>query len=336
MNVLVTGAAGFIGFHVVNRFLEQGFTVTGLDNLSAYYDPALKNGRLHAAGINTSALSANLPAKSTLSGYTFYQADLCDKDFLMQLFDNSRFDYVCHLAAQAGVRYSLEAPDAYLSANVQGFLNVLECCRAFPPRHLVYASSSSVYGLNAEIPFSTDQAADQPISLYAASKKSNELMAHAYSHLFGFPTTGLRFFTVYGPWGRPDMAIFLFTRAIFEGKPIKVFNYGNMQRDFTYVADITEGVFRVCLAPPDCSPPYKVYNIGHGQAVDLMDFIHEIELAANRQAVIETLPLQPGDMVCTWADTSGLEQAVGYKPRTTIAEGISAFVAWYRDFYRTE
>jgi UDP-glucuronate 4-epimerase len=346
MTVLVTGTAGFIGFHVANRLLKDGHEVIGIDCLNTYYDVTLKHSRLAQAGINSSMVQYNT-ACNGIGCYIFYQIQLEDKNVLTQIFHNHKPDVVIHLAAQAGVRYSLINPDAYISSNIVAFTNILECCRNFNIKHLVYASSSSVYGLNDAIPFSTNQNVDHPISLYAASKKSNELMAHTYSYLFNLPTTGLRFFTVYGPWGRPDMALFIFTKAILEDKPIRVFNYGNMQRDFTFVDDIVEGIVRVMLNVPQknenwqqsnsevssSNAPYKIYNIGNNAPVSLTDFIVAIENELGKKAIKELLPLQPGDVPVTYADVSDLVRDVGYKPNTTVQEGVHKFIDWYKSYY---
>jgi len=397
--ILITGTAGFIGFHLANALLNQGHTIVGLDNINDYYDVNLKLNRLKEAGVwiknentpqsahytgpsnehstqnpkpktqNTKPKTQN-PEPSTQNTehktqnpehrtqnteprtqnpkpYTFHKIDLADRDALMALFEKERFDAVIHLAAQAGVRYSLTHPQAYVDANITGFLNILEACRAHPVKHLVYASSSSVYGKNTDMPFSVNDNVDHPVSLYAASKKSNELMAHTYSHLFGIPATGLRFFTVYGPWGRPDMALFLFTKAILEDKPIQVFNQGEMMRDFTYVDDIVEGIIRVLARPAKPNPdwdgarpdpgssdvPHRTYNIGHGSPVKLMDFIEALEKALGKTAQKELLPMQAGDVPATWADTATLEHDTAYKPETPIEVGIARFVKWYKDYY---
>ena len=336
MKVLVTGAAGFIGFHVCQRLLARGDEVVGLDNINDYYDVNLKLARL-----------ARL---QPLAGFSFARLDLQEREALEALFREHRFAAVINLAAQAGVRYSLENPRAYIDSNIVGFTNILECCRHHDIGHLVYASSSSVYGMNTSMPFSIHDNVDHPISLYAASKKANELMAHTYSHLFGLPTTGLRFFTVYGPWGRPDMALFLFTRAILAGEPIKVFNNGRMQRDFTYIDDIVEGVVRVMDktatpnpdwdgARPDpgtSSAPYRLYNIGNNNPVELSEFIDAIEQALGKQARRELLPMQPGDVAATFADIDDLEADVGYRPATPLREGIGRFVAWYLEHMHKE
>lgn len=336
MQILVTGAAGFIGYHLSEKLLERGDTVTGLDNLNDYYDVSLKEARL--ARLNKHA------------AFSFIKADLGDRAAMESLFAQTHFDAVINLAAQAGVRYSLENPHAYIDSNIVGFTNILECCRHHNIGHLVYASSSSVYGMNGAMPFSVHDNVDHPISLYAASKKANELMAHTYSHLFNIPTTGLRFFTVYGPWGRPDMALFLFTEAILKGEPIKVFNNGNMQRDFTYIDDIVEGIIRVMDKPatpnpdwdaksPDSgtsSAPYRLYNIGNNNPVALMDFIGAIEKALGKTAEKELLPMQPGDVAATYADIDALVEAVDYHPRTPVEEGINNFVAWYLEHMHKE
>jgi len=331
--VLVTGAAGFIGFHLARRLLERGDTVVGLDNLNEYYDPAIKRARL--------ALLDDHPR------FDFVRLELADRDGVAELFAKSDFRSVVNLAAQAGVRYSLKNPYAYIDSNVVGFMNILEGCRHHPVEHLVFASSSSVYGLNTKMPFSVHHNVDHPVSLYAATKKANELMAHTYAHLYGIPTTGLRFFTVYGPWGRPDMALFLFTKAILEGRPIDVYNNGRMQRDFTFIDDIVEGVVRVLdrparpnpawsgEAPDPCSSPdpYRLYNIGNNNPVELMDFIGAIEDALGRKAEKNFLPMQPGDVPATYADVDDLTRDAGFKPSTPIAEGIRRFVDWYRTYY---
>lgn len=346
--ILVTGTAGFIGFHLANRLIERGDEVVGVDIINDYYDPKLKYDRLAYAGIRQEKIDYNtLVSSDQHANYRFSRIALEDYEALDQLFATEKFDAVCNLAAQAGVRYSLVNPRAYIDSNIIGFINILEACRHHNVGHLAYASSSSVYGLNENMPFSTSDNVDHPISLYAASKKSNELMAHTYSHLFGVPTTGLRFFTVYGPWGRPDMALFLFTKAILENEPIKVFNYGNMVRDFTYVDDIVEGVIRVIDNPPQGNPewsgmhpdpstskaPYKVYNIGNQNPVKLMDFIEAIEQNLGKIATKEMLPIQPGDVAATSADVSDLVENLGYKPETTVQFGIERFIEWYREYY---
>lgn len=348
MKILITGTAGFIGMHLAEMLLKRGDQVIGLDSINDYYDINLKYGRLERNGIQKHSIEYGKLVQSELHGnYQFIQLKLEDKENLLALFEQQQFDKVVNLAAQAGVRYSLTNPDAYIEANIIGFINILEACRHHHIKHLAYASSSSVYGSNTQMPFSTSDNVDHPVSLYAASKKSNELMAHTYSHLFGLPTTGLRFFTVYGPWGRPDMALFLFTKAILEDRPIQVFNHGEMMRDFTYISDIIEGVVRVIDNPPRPNPdldpsttdpskskaPYKVYNIGNSAPVKLMDFVAAIEKALGKQAIKELLPIQPGDVPATYADTAALQEELGYKPDTSIEYGISEFVTWYRSFY---
>ena len=339
MQILVTGAAGFIGFHVCRALLDKGHSVIGLDNINDYYDVELKYARLQELGIGRPEAEAfNRQASSgTLKGFRFIRLDLTDRENLRELFEQEGFEVVCHLAAQAGVRYSLEQPEAYVDSNLVGFLNILENCRHFGIRHLVYASSSSVYGSNKKVPFSVTDNVDHPVSLYAATKKANELMAHTYSHLYGFPTTGLRFFTVYGPWGRPDMAYFLFTDAILKGRPIKVFNHGLLERDFTYIDDIVEGVVRILESSVDKriknNDMYKVYNIGNNKSERLMDFIGIIEGALGKKAEKVMLPMQPGDVEKTWANVDDLIQDYGYSPNTSILEGVREFVEWFRKFY---
>jgi UDP-glucuronate 4-epimerase len=333
--ILVTGAAGFVGYHVAQRLLDHGVQVTGLDNLNAYYDVSLKEARLR-----------NLSGRN---GFSFHKIDLADAGAVMGLFESVKPQAVINLAAQAGVRYSIDHPHDYVSANLAGFLSILEACRHHPVGHLIYASSSSVYGANAKVPFSETDGVGHPVSLYAASKRSNELMAHTYAHLFQVPTSGLRFFTVYGPFGRPDMAYFKFTKAISEGKAIDVYNEGRMKRDFTYIDDVVEAIVRLVDAPPaadaDWDPevahpdpsrgaaPYRVYNIGNHTPVTLERFIAAIETALGRKAQRRLLPMQPGDVPQTYADVAALQAAVGFSPDTTIEEGISRFVAWYRDYY---
>lgn len=351
MKILVTGAAGFIGFHFARRLLDAGHDVVGLDNLNHYYDVNLKLARLRQLGIDPTMVAAKRLVRSTAhERYFFIEMDLQDGLGLRQLFAEQKFDHVVNLAAQAGVRYSLENPQAYIDSNVLGFSNLLECCRYFPVRHLVFASSSSVYGLNQQVPFRTSDHTDHPVSLYAATKKSNELMAHTYSHLFGIPTTGLRFFTVYGAWGRPDMATMLFAKAITQGKTIKVFNHGEMSRDFTYVGDIVEGMIRVLDRPPQAdsafdatqpdpgtsSVPYRVYNIGKGQPVRLLDFILTLEELFGRTTKKEYMEMQPGDVQHTYADVSGLERDFGYQPDTDLRKGLGHFVEWYRQYYHID
>jgi UDP-glucuronate 4-epimerase len=356
MKILITGTAGFIGFHLAKKLLERGDTVVGIDNINDYYDVNLKYGRLAETGISREAEQWHIPVQSTIyPGYKFVRMNLEDQDELMRLFEREKFDKVCNLAAQAGVRYSLENPHAYISSNIVGFMNILEACRHNNIKHLAYASSSSVYGNNTKMPLSTSDNVDHPISLYAATKKSNELMAHTYSHLFNLPTTGLRFFTVYGPWGRPDMALFLFTKAILEGKPIKVFNNGNMVRDFTYIDDIIEGVIRVIDNPPSQSSPhggvsgglqssphrgdkrgasfYAIYNIGNSTPVPLIEFIDAIEHHVGKTAIKEYLPMQPGDVSRTEADVTDLVENLGYKPNTPVLDGIGKFIKWYKLYF---
>lgn len=346
MKILVTGTAGFIGFHLANALIERGEEVVGLDGINNYYDVQLKYNRLQYAGIDKEKISYNTIVQSTKPNYKFIRLNLEDRDNITAFFAEQKFDVVVHLAAQAGVRYSLTNPHAYIDSNIVGFTNILECCRHNNVKHLAYASSSSVYGLNSDVPFSTSQNVDHPVSLYAASKKSNELMAHVYSHLFGIPTTGLRFFTVYGPWGRPDMALFIFTKSILEDKPIQVFNNGDMVRDFTYVDDIVEGIIRVIHHPPapkanwngddpSTSPaPYKVYNIGNNSPVKLLDFVDAIEKELGKQAIRQMMPIQAGDVPKTYADVSDLERDLGYKPATTVQSGISNFINWYKEYYK--
>ncbi|WP_028485993.1 NAD-dependent epimerase [Thiomicrorhabdus chilensis] len=349
MKILITGTAGFIGFHLANKLIARGDEVVGLDAINDYYDQNVKYGRLEFAGIDQSQIEYNKLVKSSKNpNYRFIQLQLEDKENLYKLFEAEKFDAVCNLAAQAGVRYSIENPMAYIDANIVGFINILEACRHYGVNNLSYASSSSVYGLNESYPFSTSNNVDHPMSLYAASKKSNELMAHTYSHLYGISTTGLRFFTVYGPWGRPDMALFLFTKAALKGKPIKVFNNGEMLRDFTYVDDIVEGITRVIDNPaqpntewsgnnPDpstSSAPYKIYNIGNNNPVKLMDFIEAIEKALGKTIEKQMLPLQAGDVPATYANVDDLVENLGYKPSTPVQQGIDNFVAWYRDFFK--
>lgn len=348
MKILVTGTAGFIGFHLAEKLISLGHTVVGLDSVNDYYDVNLKYARLKKHGIERNLVAYNsIVGSTTYSNYSFIQLKLEDKAGIEQLFSTQQFDAVVNLAAQAGVRYSLTNPHVYVESNISGFTNILEGCRHGQVKHLVYASSSSVYGLNEGVPFSTSQNVDHPISLYAASKKCNELMAHVYSHLFNVPTTGLRFFTVYGPWGRPDMALFIFTKAILAGEPIQVFNNGNMVRDFTYVDDIVEGVVRVIDNPPspvpnwnpvepepsNSSAPYQVYNIGNNSPVKLVDFITAIEDELGIKANKEFLPLQPGDVPATYADVNDLVKNLHYKPNSTIKKGIQAFINWYKEYY---
>ena len=331
--VLITGAAGFIGFHLSMRLLKNGCHVTGIDNLNSYYDVKLKEARLEKL--------------TSFENFSYYKMDISDKKSLEEIFNNTKHDVVVNLAAQAGVRYSIENPHAYVDSNIVGFVNLLEACRHNDVKHLVFASSSSVYGANTKMPFSVHNNVDHPVSLYAATKKANELMAHAYSHLYGMACTGLRFFTVYGPWGRPDMALFLFTKAILEEKPIKIFNHGRMQRDFTYIDDITEGVVRIMARLPEPDPTwngdnpdpgtsyarYKIYNIGNNNPVELMEFIGVIEKVLGKKAKKEFLDLQPGDVPATYADIDDLIKDAGFKPETTIETGIKQFILWYNDYY---
>lgn len=355
MKILVTGTAGFIGFHLAKKLLERGDEVVGLDNVNDYYDIGLKYGRLKELGIdredienNTSVKSNHYHLSTNFPKHTFIKADLSDREAMAQIFVEGNFDAVCHLAAQAGVRYSIENPHAYIDSNIVGFMNILEGCRHHNVKNLSYASSSSVYGLNQSQPFKTSDYTGHPVSLYAATKKSNEVMAHTYAHLYGLQVTGLRFFTVYGPWGRPDMAPMLFTDAILNDRAIKVFNHGNMSRDFTYVDDIVDGLTKVIDNPakenpnwdaqnptPDSSSAsYRIYNIGNNAPVALMEFIETIENALGKVAKKEMLPMQDGDVVSTYADTSDLMKDFEYKPDTNLDEGIEKFVEWYKRFYR--
>ena len=339
MKVLVTGAAGFIGFNVAKKLLERGDDVVGFDNMNDYYDPALKQARL-AVLRDTAA--------QTQQTFTFIHANLADKAIVDQCFQDHQFDRVIHLAAQAGVRYSLENPLSYVESNLIGFTNIIEACRYAKTPHLTYASTSSVYGANTTMPFTEKHGDNHPVQFYAATKRANELMAHSYSHLFNLPTTGLRFFTVYGPWGRPDMALFKFTKNIIEDQPVPVFNHGNHTRDFTFISDIVEGVIRSSdqIAQPDPNwdsknpdpstsyAPFRIFNIGNNNPVKLIEYIHAIEKALGKEAILELLPLQPGDVPDTFADSSALEQMVGYKPSVSVEDGVKQFVDWYRDFYQ--
>lgn len=335
--ILVTGTAGFIGYHLAKALLKKGNTVVGIDNINDYYDVGLKYARLANTGIDKETIVWDTEVKSSVyENYSFVRVDLQNKQVLQQLFEKHQFDVVVNLAAQAGVRYSIENPDAYVESNIVGFVHILECCRHAKVKHLLYASSSSVYGTNTKMPFSTDDNVDTPISLYAATKKSNELMAYTYSHLYHLPTTGLRFFTVYGPWGRPDMALFLFTKAMLNNEPIKVFNEGNMERDFTYIDDIVNGIEVVLANPPEktaTQPAYRVANIGNGKPVALMAFISEIEKNLKIKAQKDLLPMQPGDVPKTWADTSKLEQ-LGYESNFSIQQGVKNFIDWYKEYYK--
>lgn len=330
MKYLVTGAAGFIGYHVAQRLCIDGHQVVGIDNLNDYYEVSLKEARL----------ARLLP----LANFRFERCDLADRTVMAELFAREGIERVIHLGAQAGVRYSLDNPFAYADSNLTGTLTVLEGCRHHGIRHLVYASSSSVYGLNAQMPFKTSDGVDHPVSLYAASKKANELMAHSYSHLYGLPTTGLRFFTVYGPWGRPDMALFKFVRAILKGEPIDIYNQGQLSRDFTHIDDIVEGIIRIADRPPQANPtwhgqtdassaPYRLYNIGNGSPVRLLDFVAAIEAALGKPAIRNLLPMQPGDVLATWADTEPLFEATGHRPKVDLTQGVASFVRWYREYY---
>lgn len=334
--ILITGTAGFIGFHMARRCLESGYHVIGIDNVNAYYDPQIKEDRLQVL--------------QSWNAFEFHRVSLEDREAISKIFRDYSFDRVVHLAAQAGVRYSLTNPFAYTSSNIEGTLTILEGCRAQRVPHLIYASSSSVYGLNSQQPFSTSHSTDHPVSLYAATKKANEMMAHCYSHLYQLPTTGLRFFTVYGPWGRPDMALFRFTKAIFAGEPIEVYNAGRMKRDFTYVDDIVSAMVLLLdrIPAPDpawdpghpdpaiSSAPYRLHNIGNHQPTELSRFIEVLEKTIGKPAILKPMPMQPGDVLETFADVSSLQREIGFAPSTTIEEGVARFVAWYRDYYRVE
>lgn len=349
MKILVTGAAGFIGFHLVNKLLAEGYDVVGIDDLNQYYDINLKYDRLKEAGIEIKKIKECNQALTSIynTGYKFHKLNLTDASKLLKLFEEEKFDIVINLAAQAGVRYSLENPQAYAESNLVGFLNILEGCRSSSIKHLIYASSSSVYGLNSSLPFSEEQPTEHPVSLYAATKKANEMMAHSYSHLYNIPTTGLRFFTVYGPWGRPDMAMFLFTKAILEGSPIQVFNNGEMLRDFTYIDDIVESISKLIRKPAkpndkwnslkpessSSSAPYQIFNIGNSTPIKLLDYIEALEDALGTKAKKNMLPIQPGDVVATHADTTKLTEKIHFKPRTSVREGVKKFVDWYTNYY---
>lgn len=349
MKILITGTAGFIGFHTATKFINAGFDVVGLDSINDYYDKNLKYSRLAETGITKNRIEYAKKIQSDKhKNYKFIKLEVEDKENILKLFYEEKFDFVCHLAAQAGVRYSIENPYVYFQSNINGFLNIIEASKQNKIKHLVYASSSSVYGLNEDMPFSTSNNVDHPISLYAATKKSNELIAHSYSHLFNLPTTGLRFFTVYGPWGRPDMALFLFTKAILSDKEINVYNNGDMMRDFTYVDDIVEGIFRVVKKPAEAdinwtgkktnpansSAPYKIYNIGNGNPVQLMDYIKATEIALNKTAKKNFMPMQAGDVKKTYADITSLTNDFNYTPKTNINEGVAKFINWYRKYYK--
>ncbi|MGY4539094.1 UDP-glucuronate 4-epimerase [Mucilaginibacter sp. UYNi724] len=349
MKILVTGAAGFIGFHLANQLIKNGDEVIGFDNINDYYDVNLKYGRLNESGIDIKLIEeGKLIQSSKFKTYRFIKADLEDSELLTKLFKEQNFDAVVNLAAQAGVRYSIENPKAYIKSNIEGFINILEACRYYPVKHLVYASSSSVYGANTKMPFHVQDPVNHPVSVYAATKRSNELLAHTYSHLFNINTTGLRFFTVYGPWGRPDMAPMLFADAVLNGRAIKVFNNGNMQRDFTYVTDIVDGVIAVLDKPaapnpewngdnPDSSSsyaPFRIYNIGNSKPVKLMDFISAMEKALGVTANKDFMDMQPGDVLATWADVENLKEDVGYSPSTLVDEGVNEFILWYKEYYK--
>lgn len=347
MKVLVTGAAGFIGHHLSKLLIKEGYQVVGIDNINDYYDPNLKLARLEDMNINIDHIQYNVPVEGDI---TFVKLDLTDKEEIRNLFKKYRFDFAVNLAAQAGVRYSLINPHSYVDSNITGFLNILEACRAYPVKHLVYASSSSVYGLNENIPFKTSHHTDHPLAMYAASKKANEMMAHSYSQLYDIPTTGLRFFTVYGPWGRPDMALHIFTKAIVEDKEFEVFNFGKMSRDFTYVDDIVESVKRLIPLPPKpnnpdfdpknpnpaiSSAPYQLFNVGNNSPVELMDYVHAIEAALGKKGKIVYKEIQPGDVPSTYADVQPLYDYIDFKPSTTIQEGIKAFVDRYLELNKS-
>lgn len=350
-HILVTGTAGFIGFHLTKRLAHEGYRVTGLDNINDYYDTDLKYDRLLELGFSKEQVREDVVVNSSaFDNLRFIKTDLANKEVMALLFKEQNFDVVINLAAQAGVRYSLKDPYRYIDSNITGFLNILEGVRHHPVEHLIYASSSSVYGANTKMPFSTSDNVDHPMSLYAASKKSNELMAHTYSNLFDVPSTGLRFFTVYGPWGRPDMALFLFTEAMLKDEPIKVFNHGDMERDFTYVDDIIEGIVRLIPKPPKPNKrwsgeapdpatsfaPYRIFNIGNSSPVHLMDFINEIENQLGTEAEKNMMPMQPGDVPKTWADVEDLFDHIDFKPQVQVEEGIKNFVSWYKAYYKVE
>lgn len=348
MKILITGTAGFIGYHLVKKLAGKDIEIVGVDNINDYYDVNLKFARLKDTGINENEIEWGRRVKSkTIPGYTFIRQDLADTDKILGLFKNNKFDLVCHLAAQAGVRYSIENPMAYIKSNLNGFANILEGVRNAECGHLVFASSSSVYGMNEMMPFSTRHNVDHPVSLYAASKKSNELLAHSYSYLYGIPVSGLRFFTVYGPWGRPDMALFKFVKNVLEENEIEVYNFGKMERDFTFIDDIVTGIekvlFRIPAGNPDwngkepdpssSTAPYKIYNIGRGKPVNLLDFIKVMEKILGRESKKKLMPIQPGDVIKTWADTTDLENDIGYRPATSVETGVKKFIDWYIDFF---
>ncbi len=343
MKILITGTAGFIGYHLAKQLMERGDEVVGLDNINDYYDVRLKLARLEDSGIPQKEIEYNkLITSHSYPNYRFIKLDIADKEKIFNLFKREKFDKVCHLAAQAGVRYSITNPEKYIHSNITGQFHLLEAVRHYGPMPFIYASSSSVYGINKKQPFSIYDKVDFPVSLYAATKKADELFSHTYSYLFNIPTIGLRFFTVYGPWGRPDMAIFKFVKNIMEDKPIDVYNYGKMERDFTYIDDIIEGVIKTIDAVekvavpgnnPDTPAPYKIYNIGRGKPVPLMDFIHTIENLTGKKAIMNYLPMQPGDVPSTYADTSQLTKDFSYQPSTDLYEGVSKFIDWYRKFY---
>lgn len=343
--ILITGVAGFIGFHLTRRMKELGYHVSGIDNVNDYYDVNLKWARLAELGINRE--KAENRSSVSEDGFTFHHLDLAETEKVLAIFKEERFDAVIHLAAQAGVRYSLTNPQAYTHSNIDGFLSIIEGCRKYPVQHFIFASTSSVYGLNTNMPFSVKKPADHPISLYAATKKANEMMAHAYCHLYQIPATGVRFFSVYGPWGRPDMALFIFTKKILERKAIEVYNHGNMQRDFTYVADIVNGLIHILKQPPianlswtdetdpsTSSAPYRLVNIGNRKPINLMDFIREIEKNLSRKAEIDFLPIQPGDVPVNIANVDELINDFGYRPSVSVSEGVSAFINWYKSYYK--
>jgi UDP-glucuronate 4-epimerase len=341
MKLLITGAAGFIGYHLAKRLAEENHEIICIDNINDYYDIDLKYARLADLGFhfNKKSVKNKKSINSTIiNSIQFIKMDICDTQQLSSLFLNESFDIVLHLAAQAGVRYSLINPFSYISSNLQGFLNILESVKKFPPKHFIFASSSSVYGLSSKMPFSENDITDKPISLYAATKRSGELMAYTYSNLYHIPTTGLRFFTVYGPWGRPDMAPFIFTRSILDEKPVNVFNNGDMKRDFTFIDDIVEGIVRIMEHSPstinNAGAPYKIYNIGNGEPVQLLDFIHLLEEVLGKKALLQYAEMQPGDVISTWADCSELEHNTGFHPTTKLSVGIKKFADWYKNFYQ--